>query len=202
MARTVLEGKTAMISGADLATGRAAALQFSRAGLRTVLIGDDGSALGQLVALLVGKGGDSTHGVLPESFEEIGTTLREERDRVGHFHVFVNASGLDETAGTETAMHIHRAAVELARERGFARFILLWPQDVPAPTLPVAGEWVSLVRLPREAEGGAHPLKPGAIADTIVYLAQCPPSACPAEVTLRGMAPVAEAAPSAAPAKR
>ena len=180
MARTILEGKSCLVTGADHAIGRAAALQFSRTGLRVAMLGDDTIALGDTVRLLASKGGDATWAELPESLREIASTLREERDRTGHFHVVVNASAFVGEKGPETARALHEAATGILGERGFTRYILLWPVTQAPPDWIGAANWVCLVLVPTDESAP----KPAAIADTLVFLAQCPPSACPAEVKL------------------
>lgn len=178
MARTILEGKTCLVTGADHAIGRAAALQFSRSGLKVALLGDDTLSMGETVRLLASKGGDATWAELPESLRELTATLREERDRAGHFHVVVNASAFVGEKGLETARGLHEAAAGVLGERGFTRYLVLLPEGSPAPDWLGEANWVSVVYVPA---GDSGP-KPGAVADTLVFLAQCPPSACPAEV--------------------
>ncbi len=144
------------------------------------MLGDDTTALGDTVRLLASKGGDATWAELPESLREIPSTVREERDRAGHFHVMVNASAFVGEKGPETARALHEAATGVLGERGFTRYVLLWPAAQPLPDWLGAANWVSVVVVP----GGDSAPKPAAIADTLVFLAQCPPSACPAEVRL------------------
>ncbi len=181
MARTILDGKACLVTGADHPVGRACALQFSRSGLRVTMLGDDAASLAETARLLAGKGGDATWMELPDSLREVGACVREARDRAGHFHVVVNASAWSGESGPETARRLHEAARDVLGERGFTRHVLLWPADAPLPDWLGEDGWVCVVRV---AQGDRAP-RPAAIADTLVFLAQCPPSACPAEVRLR-----------------
>lgn len=192
MARTILKSKIALIAGAEHPVGRAAALQLARAGARPLLVGHDAEALTAIVDLILQKKGDAAELPLPlEPEEMLEAVLRQARDSVGHFHFVLNVLALG-GGGTDAGEARRRAAAvqahldTLAGERGFTRTLVLYHAGEPEPFAPHPERWISMVALEglatdREAEG----LRPGAAADAVVNLFQCPPGACPARVTLR-----------------
>jgi hypothetical protein len=193
LARTILKSKIALIVGAEHPVGRAAALQLSRAGARPLLTGYDADALTRIADLILQKKGDAAELPLPLQPEAtLATALRQARDSVGHFHFVVNAlplggPGFDREEGRRRASVIQRHLDELSGERGFTRTLVLMHLGDPAPFEAREDRWTGIVSLADLAEDKAqvHGLRPGAAADAIVSLLQCPPSACPTAVTLR-----------------
>lgn len=197
MSRTPLKNKTVLILGADTQVGRAVSLQLSREGARTILTGFDHEKLDLLCELLVAKGGSPT--VIDLSLEKDGVVdvIREARDTNGHIHVIINSlAAIDPPAddpgyGARRAMEMAAILAPILKGRGQLRQITIWPFSAGMPTdeLNIAS-WHSLMRMD---EVQVHPegsdtsernaIKAAAVADSIVCLLQCPPGACPTEVT-------------------
>jgi len=188
MARTILDNKTVLVAGADTPVGRAASLQFARAGMRVLLAGDDAGILKETSELIARKKGDAYVVMMPETVAELAALLRQERDRAGHIHIVANTCALVGEEGEATALEVHRVTTDLAKERGFCRFLMLWPESRPLSVIPAPEQWRSIVRVGPLATPGSEDsagLRPAAVADALVCLSQCPPSACPNEVALR-----------------
>lgn len=195
MARTILDNKTVLVAGADTPVGRAASLQFARAGMRVLLAGDDAEVLKEINELIARKKGEAFVVMMPESAAELATVLRHERDRAGHLHIVANTCALVGEHGEATALEVHRVTMDLAKERGFCRFLVLWPDSRELNVGAAPEQWRSIVRvgpLAMPGDESATGLRPAAVADALVCLSQCPPSACPVEVSLKYCAAQAE----------
>lgn len=198
MSRTTLKNKTALVLGADTIVGRAISLQLSREGARTILAGHAHDKLEVLSELIIAKGGSPTAIDLSQG-EEISTdSIRDARDANGHVHIIVNAMAAVESPpedpgqGPRRAMEFSVALAPILKGRGQLRQITIWPfmAGMPDDRLDIAS-WHSLVRM---KEVQIHPegstvmepdaVKAAAVADVVVALLQCPPGACPTEVTL------------------
>ncbi len=195
MARTILDNKTVLVAGADTPVGRAASLQFARAGMRVLLVGNDAEILKEINELIARKKGEAFVVMMPESNADLASVLRHERDRAGHIHIVANTCALVGEAGEATALEIHRASTELSKERGFCRFLVLWPDSSDLTVAPAPEQWRSIVRVGPLATPGSEDsdgLRPAAVADALVCLSQCPPSACPIDVSVKYCAAQAE----------
>lgn len=71
MARTILDNKTVLVAGADTPVGRAASLQFARAGMRVLLVGNDAEVLKEINELIARKKGEAFVVMMPESNEDL-----------------------------------------------------------------------------------------------------------------------------------
>ncbi|MDX2176857.1 MAG: hypothetical protein SF028_10340 [Candidatus Sumerlaeia bacterium] len=185
MARTILKDKTALVAGADNPAGRAAALQFARAGMRILLVGDDEQAVVRLADAIIKKDGEAAELPLARNEAELAAELRAARDAIGHVHVAVNCYAFSAGEGSpEWALAFQRVLEPLLAERSFTRHLLVMPHGADAPDTP-EGVWRCVVQpgAPVAAEG-SEGLRAGALADALVFLAQIPPSARPTRVLL------------------
>lgn len=188
MARTILKDKSVLVLGADSAIGRAIALQFARSQSRVIAAGEDEAAVTQVCDLIVRKGGQAVELPIEGENEMVAAVLRTARDVVGHIHFVINPLAIVE--GTAKALAYHRALAPMLNERSFTRYAVLWPEGAEWPRDP--SEWLTLVRagsIGSSGEDEGTTLKPGAVADCLVSLLQCPPSACPVEVALKAIPP-------------
>lgn len=195
MARTTLEDRVALILGADNNVGRSAALQLSRSKARVILAGTRREPINSLAQFLLSKKGDPTEVMLKATHEERIEQIRKAREAAGHIHFVVNAFACSPEEDTERSLALQAELAEQIMGRGHSRFLLLWPAETEVPRLTRRG-WQSIVRVEGLAAAAVAPgpgepsptmpgLKPAAIADVVVFLLQCPLSACPVEVTLR-----------------
>ncbi|MCC5877892.1 MAG: hypothetical protein JJU11_16865 [Candidatus Sumerlaeia bacterium] len=198
MTRTTLKNKTALVLGADTIVGRAISLQLSREGARTILAGYAHDKLEVLSELIIAKGGSPTIIDHSQGDEVAVDAIRGARDANGHVHIIVNAmaaieSPIDDPGqGARRAMELAVSLAPTLKGRGQLRQITIWPffAGMPDDRLDIA-DWHSLVRMKEvqiHPEGSTVPepeaVKAAAVADVVVALLQCPPGACPTEVTL------------------
>lgn len=195
MPKTAFRDKTALILGADSPVGRAAALQLSRLGCRTVLAGFDKQQIRELTEFIVTKSGKPLDCILPTAREGLLEVLLEARNAVKHFHYVVNVLPLRDweipegfSAPEELAMYAEAQVVELQSGKGAFRVLTVLPRDStlrPGRDVPL---WYSAVRLGDKlapaGAGDGEGVKPAAVGDTIAWLLSCPPGGCPVEVLL------------------
>lgn len=199
MARTIMKNKTALVYGADGPAGRAIALQISRENCRVVLAGFDSRGLELVAELIKSKGGDPHVVPLAEKWERSAELLREARDSMGnHYHFVVNAMAVQEGPADDPNLFVRHACdgyanlSQLLTNKGTVRLATVWPDDAGKPPDTGKAQWHCLVRIgglegPGGGKGKGAPgtaMRAGGLADAVVFLLCCPPSACPVEVRL------------------
>jgi len=187
MSKTVLKHKVALILGADLPAGRAAALQLARAGVRVVAAGLKVEQLEELVGLIVLKHGDALTAPLPKDLEKVATSLRVARETVGHFHFILNALPSN-SESRKRSEDVFKVVLDHIRGRGGARLATVWPDDAGQWTPPAEELWHSLVRVKaisaNSETADEESVRASALGDALVQVFQCPPAACPVEIRL------------------
>lgn len=204
MARSVLQDRNVLVLGIDSSLGRAAAQQLSRAGCRVVLASHDPSKLDLLIDQLVKKGGDPTALILSHEPRNWPDQIRMARERLGHLHIVVNAIAFtyataeEQDACAEKSVQFDQVCNDVLVKHGPTKLITLWPNERPTPNPVSEAVWHCHVVLgPRQrldaehipdldASGTLH-LRAGAVADSIVSIAQIPPSARPLRVELQAI---------------
>jgi hypothetical protein len=204
MARTVLQGRNALVLGMDTALGRTCAQQLSRSGCRVVLAGRNVKRLEELAEQLARKGGEPSIQPISSKPNDLYEAIRESRERLGHFHYVLNALAFDyetsEQRSRAEALAL-RADQEIAAqvlEHGPTKMLTLWPadRDTPPPVRPLAWHGHLILgpvqRLDAEtpaqldASGTLH-LRAGSIGDSVAFLFQLPPSARPGRIHLEAI---------------
>ena len=201
MAKTVLQDRAALVLGVETAIGRACAQQLSRAGCRVVLAGYDPSRLDMQLEQLEKKGGKPSALLLSRQEEKWPDQIRLTRDQLGHIHLVVNAMPFlydgkeSAAAAAEIGVALDGTCANLLFDHGPTKMVTLWPAEMPVPAPVGAALWHSHVVLgPRQRldnehipdldEEGVMHLRAGAVADTVVFLLQMPPSARPSVLRL------------------
>jgi NAD(P)-dependent dehydrogenase (short-subunit alcohol dehydrogenase family) len=205
MARTILDGKIALILGVETAPGRACAQQLSRAGCKVLLSGLDSRKADELGSQLARKGGYPHDAVLPRTRDAWKEFLIAARSQMGHIHLVVNAMALAYDGRVEgAAAEAHDVAdlldslcLNVIAGRGPFRMATLWPAGTPlaAHNHPHWHCHVTLgpfQRLDEEAidaldAGGVPHLRAGGVGDSMVALFQVPPSVRPATIHLESI---------------
>lgn len=195
MARTVLKNKSVLIAGAETPAGRAAALQFSREGALVILGAASLKRVTPLEESILNKGGAAIAALIRHG-ERLIPDLLEARALAGnHFHYIVNVLAAAPQDPAEPEIHRERAVkmnealLEIIRGKGAVRAATLWPEEIPPPGDQFPGGWHCLARFGEIQRASDDPesddqLRAAAVGDSLLYLMNCPPGACPTEVRL------------------
>ncbi len=187
MTKLNLREAIALVLGCETGVGRSAALQLARAGARVILAGFGEGSLQALEREIVEKRGTAIHAWLGGGSEAAATVLRERREVFGHVHLVVETLTVGEKGcGLGQAREALEAVAGAIRGRGALRIVSV-VETAPAVAEEVfGGAWLSVIETGPLAEGPLKDLaenpKPAAVAETALWLLQCPPGACPLRV--------------------
>jgi NAD(P)-dependent dehydrogenase (short-subunit alcohol dehydrogenase family) len=193
MNKNPFQHKTALILGADTPTGRAVALQLSRAGANLIIAGDHAKKLNELENDILRKLGDPLSVLLSPNNEQSLKALADKRAIHGHLHFVINTIATlegasdDPGASGRRALELNGVVEQLVSGRGAARFATVWNDQIGAHPELVVESWHTMVRVNDiEGQGGVSSekegVRPGAIAEGVLRLLSCPAGACPVEV--------------------